>query len=499
MANILAAPPGFPLDRYLAKLRHGGMRYSRFRREACRTSPILFALTYFPHHLRSAETNDVISLSEFHIAAAMAAKQWMRTDLGPAELRTGVLSARASGKSTWYFLILLLWALAYEHRRFVLAFSHTGPMARRHLLSLCSELARNPKLRADFPELVAPRMQGRRAVMDTQDGYMAASGVAVVVAGLDQGMLGIKVENRRPDMILVDDGEPPESKYSDYQKEQRLRTLVDAVLPMGLNAVVNLVGTTTRLGSIMDDVRTGKPWAVEEQFVCQHTLALAVDEDTGEERSTWPHRWPLEYLQSIRHTRSFALNFQCMPMSKDGTHWTQDDFVYDTKGRLARMLDAKVLAIDPAVTSGAQSDQTGLSVVGWSGSMRKCLIERARGVRMDPAALRELVHRTLRADPAIRTVVCEVIQGGEWIIQALQPLPGGVKLVKPKRTRQSKLSRITELYDHYQRGEVIHAKPLQALEAQMLAHPTDHDDIVDSVDIGVRWLLEQYAPQLVSA
>lgn len=492
--NVIAVPPGFPLDRYLSKLRHSGMGHSRYRREVCRTSPILFSLVYMNHHLRSAETGDVTSLSEFHVAAGLAAKEWMRTDLGPGELRTAWISPRGSGKSSWFFLILLLWALAYQHRTFVLAFSHTGPMARRQLLSLRSELARNERLRQDFPELCAARRFGKRSVMDTQDGYMAESGAAVMVAGLDQGTLGIKLENRRPDMITIDDGEPPESNYSDYQKELRLRSLTDAVLPMSLNAVVNLVGTTTSINSIMNDVRVGKPWAVEENFTCRHFPALVVDEETGEERSMWPHRWPLPYLQSKRHTRSFALNFQCIPAASDGTHWTPDDFVYDTKGTLARHIDVKVLAIDPAATSRKTSDETGLAVVGWSSGRRKCLVERARGVRMDPANLRELVHRTLRADPTIRTVIVEVNNGGEWITQALKPLPAGVRL-EPTRASVNKLSRITSLYDHYQRQIVIHAKPLQALETQMLAHPTDHDDVIDAVDAGVRWLLGKFAPE----
>jgi phage terminase large subunit-like protein len=494
MPNILATPPNFPLDRYLAKLRHSGMAHSAYRREVCRTSPILFALVYFPHHLRSSATGGVTSLSEFHVAAGMAAKGWMRTDFGPNESRTGWISSRDSGKSTWFFLILPLWALAYGHRTFVLAFSYTGPMAKRHMMSLGQELANNKRLRADFPQLCRPAMDSRKTVMNTQEGYLAESGAAVVVAGLDQGTLGIKVENRRPDLILVDDGEPPEGDYSDREKEKRLKILTVAILPMNTNAVVNLVGTTTRLNSIMDDVRTGKQWAREENFTCRHFPALVQDEETGEERSSWAHRWPLPYLQSIRHTRSFALNYQCMPTSANGTHWTPDDFVYDTKGRLSALVDVKVLSIDPAVTSGAQSDQTGLAVVGWSGGMRKCLTERARGVRMDPAALRALVHRTLRGDPTIRTVVVEVNNGGDWITQALSPLPGGVKL-EVLRSSQNKLARITALYDRYQRGQVVHAKPLQALESQMLAHPTDHDDLIDAVDMGVRWLMAKYAPE----
>lgn len=486
----LTGPPGFPVDWYLTRLKHGGMRSGEFRRESCRTNPLLWAMVYAPHHLESPDTGGLVSVSEFHVEAAKAAREWMRTDIAPAELRRAWVSARGSGKSTWWSLLLPLWALSYGHRSFIVQFGHTGTMARRHLLSLRAELSKNEKLRADFPALCAPAKHGRRSVMDTQDGYLAESGAAIIVAGMDQGTLGIKLENRRPDLLIIDDGEPPDSNYSDYQAAQRIATLREAILPMSLNAPVELVGTTTRLGSALDDVLKNKQWAKDENFQANHFPALIVDEVTGEERSAWPDRWSTEYLQSIRHTHSFMKNYQCQPVSADGTHWKQSDFVYDTGGVLARMIEAKVLAIDPAVTSSKRADESGLAVVGFGAG--KVLVERATGVRMDPKALREMVHSTLRADPSIRTVLLEVSNGGEWITSTLLPLPAGVKMVELRPTK-SKLSRITELFTHYQFGRVLHAKPLPALEQQELAFPNlATDDVVDVVAAAVEWLFKKY-------
>lgn len=489
----LVGPPGFPVEDYLAKLRHGrmsGTSHNKFRRERCRADVMMWALTYFTEHLTSPDTGGLVSLSDFHVDSAKAALQWARTDLGPAELRRAWVAARSSGKSSWWNLIMPLWALAYQHRDFIVVFGDTSAMARRHLLSMRAELAKNEKLRADFPELVEPARFGRRSVMDTQTGYMASSGAAVMVAGLDQGTLGIKLENRRPNLILLDDAEPSGAQYSDHIKEQRLLTLRESVLPLAVNAAVDWVGTTTRLGSGLDDILKGKDWAREEGFVGHHYPALVVDEVTGEERSAWPERWPLSYLQSIRHTRSFAVNYQCMPVSADGTHWKPTDFVYDTGGVLARMIEAKVLAIDPATTSHKQSDETGLAIVGFGA--RKALVERATGVRMDPKALREMVHATLRADPTIRTVLVETNNGGSWITSALLPLPAGVKMVELRPTK-SKLSRITALFDAYQRGLVLHAKSLPALEQQELAFPNlATDDVVDVCAAAVEYLFKKY-------
>lgn len=486
----LTGPPGFPVDWYLTRLKHGGMRSAEFRRETCRTNPLLFGLVYLAHHLESAETGGLVSLSEFHVNSAKAALVWMRTDLGPAEVRRGWVTSRGGGKSTWWNLILLLWAMAYDHRDFIVVFGHTSAMARRHLLSLRSELAKNERLRSDFPELCSPAKHGRRSVMDTQDGYMAESGACIIVAGLDQGTLGIKVENRRPSLIVIDDGEPADGLYSDYQRDQRLSILREAVLFLSVNAAVELVGTTTRLGSIMDQVLKGAPWAKEENFVAHHYPALITDED-GSERSSWPDRWPLEYLQGIRHTRSFQINMQCQPVSAEGTHWKPEDFVYDHNGWISRNVEVKVLACDPAVTSKATSDRTGMSVVGYAPALDQVLIERATGVRLDPKSLREMVHKTLRADPTIRHVICEVTQGGDWVLDTLRPLPGGVKLVETRPTG-SKLSRITAMFDLYQRGKIVHARNLPQLEAEQCAFPGANDDIIDSAETGARWLREKY-------
>lgn len=489
--KAIAAPLGFPIERYIEKLNHPGLQTADGRRAVCRTNPLSWALTYFPHHLRSSETGGIVSLSEFHIASAEAARQWMRNDLGPAELRRAWVASRGAGKSSWWNLILPLWALAYGHRDFIVAFGHTSTMARRHLLSLRAELTKNRRLREDFPELCEPAKNGRRSVMDTQDGYQAASGAAIVVAGLDQGTLGIKLENRRPDLLIIDDGEPPEGNYSDLQRDQRLQVLREAVFPMSLNAAVELVGTTTRMHSIMHDALRGATWAVEENIVPHHFPALVVDEMTGEERSSWPARWSLNYLRSRSHTRDFAVNYQCEPVSADGTHWQASDFIYDESGVLAAGVTAKVLAIDPAVTSRKTSDQTGIAVVGWVQGRRCALVERAGGVRYDPARLRAMVHRTLKNDPSIRHVIAEVTNGGEYIEQALSPLPNGLKLITTRPT-DSKLARITSLFDLYQRGEVVHAKQLPALESQQCGFPHGMDDIVDSVETAVRWLRERY-------
>src|SRR5690606_37829450 len=106
-----------------------------------------------------------------------------------------------------------------------------------------------------FPALCSPsRRPSGGSVADTQTLYIAASGAVFQAKGIDSSTLGAKVGNQRPDVLLFDDIEPDASNYSAYQKEKRLDTILNAVFPMSLNAVVLFAGTTTMHGSVIHDL-----------------------------------------------------------------------------------------------------------------------------------------------------------------------------------------------------------------------------------------------------
>ena len=81
------------------------------RKLVCKFDPLLFALTYLPHHLRGPETGDEITLSEFHLELADAAKEWALPTAEPQSDRDAYVCPRDAGKSTWLFLVLPIWAV----------------------------------------------------------------------------------------------------------------------------------------------------------------------------------------------------------------------------------------------------------------------------------------------------------------------------------------------------------------------------------------------------
>jgi len=404
--------------------------------------------------------------------------------------RHAEVAPRGCGKSSWWFLFLPLWAAAYGHLKFVAAFAHSAAQSEQHLSTFKNELDTNALLRHDFPELCEPaRRQTGATVADRQGMLHTRSGFTFASRGMDSANLGMKVGASRPDCLILDDVEPDESSYSPYLAQKRLTTLVDAVLALNIYARVILVGTVTMPGSIVHQLvkaangEDHETWIDDEQFQAHHYRAIATDDD-GVERSIWPEKWPLSWLQSRRGTREYAKNYDNDPHGVDGGYWSKGDFQYGTLVAATRT----ALVIDPAVTSGPKSDRSGLAVVSYSPSEGRCVVEHASGVRLSGKDLRRRVLELLVEFPAVRVVRVESNQGGDLWGEILHDLPG-VRL-RTHFSSESKEVRFARVLDHYQRGRVLHVGRLHALETEMMGFPrAAHDDVADAVCAGVEGFL----------
>lgn len=483
MTAVAEAAPGADLEEQLRDIDPEQMRIPECRRLLTRFSPLLFALTYLPRHLASKETGDEISFSQFHLDLCEWALTWCRASHGEAEERTAWVAPRGSGKSTWAYLILPLWAMAHGHRHYVAAFADSGTQAQQHLLSLKLELDTNQLLREDYPELCTPAKRASGTTMaDRQDLYLSASGCAFSAKGIDSSTLGAKIGSRRPDLILFDDVEPDESNYSIYQKDKRLATILNAVLPMNLNAVVMFVGTTTMQGSIMHDIvrQVGNEpaeetpdWPREESIATHYFPAIVAGED-GTERSLWPQRWSLEFLASIRSTASYALNFDNQPVSQGGW-WQPGDIRYGRRDHY----DRTVLFVDGAVTAKPSSDFTGITVMGLSLAEKRLFIRESIGIKLtgEPRRLRIL---QLAVDLRVDYIMAEANQGGDMWLTELHDMPCKVATFKQTEPKPVRIRRFLSVFQRA--GERIFLeKKLPQLETQLAGYPNlVHDDVIDS-------------------
>lgn len=477
--------PGQPSEAQLARWR------------ACALDPWLFARVYLPRHV---VIDGTMSMADLHRELVDVGRSWT-TGMGtvrPGEDRSIWVAPRGCGKSTWLFLILPMWAAAFGYTRFIAAFADSGPQAENHLTTFKHELDTNELLRHDFPKLCNARKRITGVNEADRHGlYISESGFIFAARGIDASSLGLKIGDARPDLIILDDIEPDEGSYSAYQMKKRKGTVLDAVLPLNIYARVVLVGTVTMAGSLIHqavkahrgEFDTENEWVKAEGFRVHHVPAIATRAD-GTERSTWPEKWSIEFLQSIRSTRSYAKNYANDPMGADGGFWTPEDFRYGHLEAITRTL----LSIDPNVTDPFRvqgkknrSDYTGLAVIGYDPTVSKCEVHAAEAVKLTGDPLRSKVVQVLERHPEIGLILVEVNQGGDLWLDILHDLP---VRVKPVHQSEKKETRAARVLSHYQRGRVLHSRPFPALEEQMAAFPlAPNDDLVDAVGSGVERFL----------
>ena len=147
------------------------------------------------------------------------------------------------------------------------------------------------------------------------------------------------------------------------------------------------------------------------------------------------------------------------------------------------VLGRTVIAVDPAVTSGANSNETGiLAITAGRGVLKgHAFVLRDLSGRHPASEWPKIVaaaYRTLFAD----RVVAEVNQGGDLVESALRVVDPnisyqGVRASKGKRTRAEPVSQL------YERGLVHHVGTFGMLESQMITFlDTDQDDDKASPD-----------------
>ncbi len=511
-ARYLCDPGGRPYDagtfdlaEYVTHVHPRLLDDPEGRRALTRLDPLLWAVLYVPHLLKDHEGR--ITFGDVHLQIYRDALELVRTP-GPKESRRAYVAPRGSGKSTTLFLIVPLWAACHGWVRFVAAFSSSATQAQDHLAGLRRELQTNKVIRADYPDLVtAARTANGTPVADSQSMLHTRSGFSFAARGIDTEVLGlVDPENRRPDMLLLDDIEGEEGAgYSAYQAKKRLTTLLDGVLPMNDRAHVRLVGTVNLPGGILDQLTKSvaeagdaEQWIGDERFKVTYFPPL-VRLDDGSQRSLWPGRWSTGYLQSIAATRSYAKNFANRPVPEDTEYWSPTDFTY---GPLPVV--RQLLSVDGAVTTKRSSDFTGLSVVGWvpasAPDPARCVVRHAERVKLQGAALRERVFQLLDSFPEVGAVLVETNQGGDMWREILHGLP--VRLLTVHNT-EPKLVRAGRLLNLYQMvpPRVVHEKRLLDLEDEMVAFPKGlNDDLVDSVGNGVlRFLRPSKKPPPPSA
>jgi phage terminase large subunit-like protein len=134
-----------------------------------------------------------------------------------------------------------------------------------------------------------------------------------------------------------------------------------------------------------------------------------------------------------------------------------------------------VVAIDPAATSTAGADETGIIVAGKDDQGRGWVLADASG-RYQPTEWAKTAIAAYRAHRADR-IVAEVNHGGEMVEATLRVIDSNISFAAVRASR-GKVARAEPVAALYEQGRVHHLGTFPQLEDQMCSFvPAGHGDV----------------------
>jgi phage terminase large subunit-like protein len=158
-----------------------------------------------------------------------------------------------------------------------------------------------------------------------------------------------------------------------------------------------------------------------------------------------------------------------------GALWTRG-IIEAARAHTAPSLIRVVVAIDPAATSTAEADETGIIVAGKDEQGQGWVLADASG-RYQPAEWAKTAIAAYRAHRADR-IVAEVNHGGEMVEATLRVIDPNVAFAAVRASRD-KVTRAEPVAALYEQGRVHHVGTLPQLEDQMCGFaPANHGNVV---------------------
>lgn len=350
-----------------------------------------------------------------------------------------------------------------------------------------------------------------------------ASGFIIDSLGLDTGARGVKIEDKRPDLIILDDVDELNDTIATVLK--RINIITKTILPSGSKDcavlfVQNLISPESVASRLLD----GRADFLKNRIVIGPVPAvknLAVNEETQDDGTTrykivgGEATWSGQSLETCQEQidewgyTAFRNESQHDVHARDNL-WSTINFAHINFEDLPEFVDGAVW-IDPAITSTDSSDCQGISAGGRT-KLRKLIgVYWWEGIDSPRSAIKRGIYVAL--DYGFTRVGIETDQGGDtWIdvyANALKEVKEEVRariiskhngndeevnnefqgIMWPKYTyakaghgHGSKMERNQRMHADYEKGKVIHMVGTHsAIENALWRIPNDPWDLADSM------------------
>jgi predicted phage terminase large subunit-like protein len=221
-------------------------------KDRCANDLELFCKHYFPDVFTS-------EFCEFHTDVFQKIQEYLfNKDYKGLKKYMARTAPRGTGKSQIISMGLPLFCICYKYRKNILIVSDTAEQACGFIADIKAELEENELLIEDFGDLVA---QGRKVWKN--DKIVTANNVHCIGKGAGQKLRGIKYDNTRPDLIIIDDLENDEAVETQGQREKLFKWFMKALLKCGYTDTIFVyIGTILHYEALLYKVINDKEFAM---------------------------------------------------------------------------------------------------------------------------------------------------------------------------------------------------------------------------------------------
>lgn len=172
--------------------------------------------TYLPRYLKQAP-------SRLHreLVADLAQLLTLRGQ------KRNYIAPRGSAKTTWISKVYPMFTALEGIEPLTLLLADTGQQAKKYLDAIKRHIESNPTIRRDYPASA-----GRGPIWKS-DHIRLRNGCEIVARGAGGRVLGITSDDRRPTLVVVDDGNERGDAYSPTKRERKIDWMIRDVLPVG--------------------------------------------------------------------------------------------------------------------------------------------------------------------------------------------------------------------------------------------------------------------------
>jgi len=367
-----------------------------------------------------------------------------------------ILIPREHGKTT-LLIGYVIYVLLTRKYRFILFVSSSQSQARRIASTVKIEFETNQNLIQDFGNLQGSVWQSEEITL--------INGARLIIVGMGTGIRGMNIQGQRPDLIILDDVETDKHHYSAVESERLKKIFYHAILNLGKNAKIIVIGTMGAKHGLLYELTTKNDWKIIKYSAIVNNKPL------------WPERWSLKDLERKRmEIGDVAFQREFMNELVE-TEQVFSPMEIDTIPPLNQVVGG----IDFA--TGRGKDYNAFVIVGFDGK-NYYVVNAIQGKNVQKFITQV---KTLSQEYGVKQIYAEQNNFQSFIVQELarQGLNViGITNTKPKHER------ILSLTAKVNTGVILFYSPTTLeLRKQLVGYPyTQNDDLIDALEIAVRFI-----------